>query len=420
MKEDSKFQKIDYETWLANLYRFLRLLCGHVRAFATDRAVRAAHAAQLRKWLRANWLSLLISVILAAIVYYFIHERPALEFDRNVAVRVRKVPEGRRVVADPSEIKVTFRGSREDMNAIEMSPPTIDVSYPKFGISTNVTTLKVSQRNVELSGLRGSGAASVVRLAVGEVRLKEDIRISLDFKIEPPVIKGIPYGGRIAEIVSYEPKSVQVTGGGGKLGLWEQNSKQLRLGEISVEGRADSFTATPAILPPRDDDGIDIQIAKATAKVEVQIREPRTFNAIPDIPVRLSLWRDVFLPKGTGISPTNVTVTIVGSTNTISTITASDIAVYAEIDSLPEVFTNAVEASLSVRVPHNSSIFETSVNPGFVVLTPPPPPPEPEPEPPALDLTETAPAEEPAPSAQSGEDSETATTNTPPAQAMPL
>lgn len=391
MKTFFKFHKFDAETWMAKYYRLLRQFCGHIRAFATDRSVRAAHTARVLEWFLENWLALAISIALATAVYFGIHEKRALEFDRNIAVRVRRVPEGHRVVADPLEIKVTFRGSREDMNAIEMSPPTIVVPYPtKLGTLTNAVSQKITRRNVEMSGLRGSGAATVVRLATSEIKLKEDVKTTLDFKIEPPVVKGIPFGGRIAEIEGYEPKTVQVTSGGGKLDVWELNGKQPRLGEISVDGRADDFTVTAPILPPRDDDGIDIQMVPATATVKVKMTMLRNKKSLEEIPVRLALRHGVFVPQGTEISPTNVNVTLVGPTNTTDAISATNIAVYAEVDALPDVFTNAIKVALSVRVPHDRSITTTTLDPPSIFLIPPPPPEEPEESEEAPEKPETA------------------------------
>lgn len=342
-------------------------------AALSNPAARRAVAANLGRSIHANRVSIAISLLLATAIYFAIHERPMEEFVRTVAVKVRGAPANSSVGIDPPTVRVVFRGSREDMAGLDMSPPVIYAQYSAATSNENGVVVRLKKkRDVKLSGMRGFGSVAVVSLEPDKVTLVEDQEASIGFDIDPPPLVGTPYGGYLAEIIDYSPTRATVRGGSRRLKGWTSLGYRLQLPPVSVEGRAESFSSKVNILPPKGEDAMDVTLPATQVEVNVRIVAPRDNRTLEDIPVRLSLPADFALPEKISVSPTHVNMTLVGVREQIDKLAAGDVAVYAEVaaDSLPQSATNGVEVALVPRIPQDKSIFEVNLTPPSVVLTP--------------------------------------------------
>lgn len=247
---------IEFSRQVASLWRAL---------WAGVTSAHSRRAIVVSAWRRLveNRVPVVISLVLATLIYYGIHDRPTEEFVRNVAVKVRGAPEGSRIGIEPPTVRVVFKGLREDMLGLDMAPAVIYVGYPgdlalKDGMAHEV---KLKPRDVRLPAIRGFGSASVERLDPEKVTLVKDETASVGFDIEPPKLEGVPSGGYRAEIVDYSPKRAAVTGGGRRLKGWDALGYRLQLTPVSVDGLGrGEFTRQAEILPPAGEDAMDVAL----------------------------------------------------------------------------------------------------------------------------------------------------------------
>lgn len=380
MKKCSEFSR--------SLAKRVSALGGSLFAGGVSRRLRRAFAVGIRRRVVANRLPILFSIVLATALYNLLHERAVKEeFVRNVAVKVRGVPEKTRVGIEPSTVRVVFRGSRADMLGLDMSPPVVNVNYPGVGVGSTGVEVKLTPRSLPIGGMRGFGSVAVVRFEPEKVRVIEDEVASISFDIDPPRLDGTPYRGYRAEVADYSPKKATVTGGGRRLKGWDSLGFRLQLPPVSVEGRAGDFSREVEVLPPAGEDAMDVELPTMPVKVDVRIAPPRDNRTLDNIPVRLSLPQDFAFPASMEVEPKSVKMTLVGVEEQLREVGVADVAVYAEIsqDAIPGEGTNAFEVALVSRIPQDKSIAEVNLTPPTVTITaivlPPPPPIEPQPSP---------------------------------------
>ena len=293
----------------------VRAAVGGLAGFIADGQVRRFVAFGLGRRIAANAWPILISIAIATGVYMKIHERPNEEFVRNVAVRPRGAPEGSSIRVDPPTIRVTFRGSRQEMLGLDMVPANVEVAYPSDTnrLTEAGATVKVSKKNVRFSAMRGFGTATVVDVDPKSVRIREDKPESRGFDIEPPKLEGSPHRGYRAEVVDYSPKRVVVTGGVSILKAWEELGKKLQLPPVSVDGRVAGFSKNVKILPPNGEDAIGVDLPDTIVKVDVRIVRPRDSSTIDDIPVRLAFPQGFSFPETVEVEPATVRMTLLSA-----------------------------------------------------------------------------------------------------------
>lgn len=332
--------------------------------------IRRLLAAGFRRRIAANAWPIAISFAIATGIYMKIHERPNEEFVRTASVKVRGAPAGSRIGIEPSTIRVTYRGTRQDMLGLDMLPPTVDVPYPS---DTNRLTeagapVKLTRKNVRFSSMRGFGTATVVDIDPKTVLVREDKPESRGFDIEPPKLEGSPHRGYRAEVVDYSPKRVVVTGGGSRLRAWEELGLKMPLSPVSVDGRVADFSGTAKVLPPNGEDAMEVSLPDTPVRVDIRIVRPRDSRTIDGIPVRLAFPQGFSFPESVEVKPSAVRMTLVGVEEQLREVGAADVAVYAEVatNALPAATdgtTNAVEVALVARIPHDKSISEVNLDP---------------------------------------------------------
>jgi hypothetical protein len=321
-----------------------------------------------------NRVPVFVSLILATLIYYGIHDRPTEAFVRNVAVKERGAPEGSRIGIEPPTVRVVFKGLREDMLGLDMAPPVIFVSYPgdqalKDG---QAHVVKIKARDVRLPKIRGFGSVSVERLDPERVTLVKDETASMGFDIELPKLEGVPSGGYRAEVIDYSPKRAAVTGGGSRLRRWDALGHRLQLAPVSVDGLGlGEFTRLAEILPPKGEDAMDVVLPTEKVEVKVRVLPQRDSRTLEGIPVRLSFPQGTAFPRGVMVEPASVSVTLVGAKEQLRDVTAGSVVVYAEVpaDAPPLSATNVLAVALVARIPQDKSIYEVNLVPPAVALT---------------------------------------------------
>lgn len=339
----------------------------------TSKKSRRAFVASIWHRLVENRVPVVVSLALATVIYYGIHDRPTEEFVRNVAVKVRGASEGSSIGINPPTVRVVFKGLREDMLALDMAQPIILVNNPgDKALVGGTNSVPLKKRDVRLPALRGFGSVSVVRFDPEKVTLVKDEIASMDFDIETPRLEGTPSPGYRAEIISYSPKRAAVTGGGSRLKGWDALGHKLQTAPVSVDGLGlGEVVRFVEILPPTGEDAMDVSLPLEKVEVKVRVLEQRTPMPLEgEIPVRLSFPQGFPFPKGVVVEPTSVRATLVGAEEQLRDVSAADVAVYAEV---PEgavlTATNALEVALVARVPQDKSILEITLAPPRVTLT---------------------------------------------------
>ena len=339
----------------------------------TSKKSRRACEASIWHRLVENRVPVVVSLALATVIYYGIHDRPTEEFVRNVAVKVRGASEGSSIGINPPTVRVVFKGLREDMLALDMAQPIILVNNPgDKALVGGTNSVPLKKRDVRLPALRGFGSVSVVRFDPDKVTLVKDEIASMDFDIEPPKLEGTPSPGYRAEIIDYSPKRAAVTGGGSRLKGWDALGHKLQTAPVSVDGLGlGEVVRFVEILPPTGEDAMDVSLPLEKVEVKVRVLEQRTPMPLEgEIPVRLSFPQGFPFPKGVVVEPTSVRATLVGAEEQLRDVSPANVAVYAEV---PEgavlTATNALEVALVARVPQDKSILEITLAPPKVALT---------------------------------------------------
>lgn len=341
---------------------------GNIRGYFKSPELRREVSHNFVEWFKENKWMLFGSIALASLIYFMIHDNSIEVFERRVSVECRNVPAGISVGVEPSTILVKFRGSRDDRLGLDLSPPTVVVSYPRDGISESESVrVRLRKRDLRMSGGRGFGSAIPIEFEPNEITLLIDTEDEREFEIMPPKIIGTPHHGKAT--VEYSPKKARVRGGFSQLNAWEENHWSLRLPDVTVEGRAQSFKEVSEIMPPIEELSL-VQIEPKNVTVSVTIVQERRKKELKAVPVRLSLPLGVELPAGTVFSPGSVDLTIIGLGDAVDMVDSDAVAVYAEANDLPRPFTNAVDLALSVRVPSGVSISTTETSPKTIKLIP--------------------------------------------------
>ncbi len=353
-----------------------------------NRAFRRALADDLRKRFMANWQILLISASIATVVFFWIHERPAEEFTRMVEVKVTDVPTGMSVGTEPRFVKVVFKGTRDNMIGLDISPATVYVKYSQIlkarrgrlrllsflnrhdGADAQADNeVELSTKYVNQGATRGFGNADVVRIEPKTVRIVSEEQVGMYFEIEPPRLKGTPVLGYHAEVADYSPKGIEVTGGGNRLKVWRERGLLLQLSPVDVEGRERDFPSEAIILPPKGDDAMGVSFATNSVQVKVHVTRQLAMFDIDDIPVRLSFPQGFTFHDTIEVQPDKVRMTLKGTEEQIRKIGRGDVAVYAEVSTNAIPAGTAIPVTLVSRTPQDKSIVEVNIEPSTVLLT---------------------------------------------------
>ncbi|MDD5706092.1 MAG: hypothetical protein PHR35_09210 [Kiritimatiellae bacterium] len=312
---------------------------------------------RLLLWLSANWLLALISLGVAVVVYFTVRENISYTDTRTVAVTVDHEDGLALTAIRPASVRVTFRGSLNELRQLDRRDPRFVLRPPRAGAAGGTEHKELRQRH-----LRGASGLRIVMIDPPVVEITFDHQGEREFAIAPPVLQGRPLRGR-AE-VDYTPRTAIVRGARLQLDRLHGAGISLQPEPVNVEGRVQSFTQRVAIMPPED--AWQPEIVPAEILVRIDIIPESAQREFDGVPVRLALPTRPS-PGGTIVAaPPLVKVRLTGLSETLQGLTTNDLRVYADGDD------TAVEVPLRVFLPAGIALDSAVTDPPSVRLTPRP------------------------------------------------
>lgn len=258
-----------------------------------ERGARGA----IRGWLRGAMLDNVglkfLSMVLAVTVFLLVNT----EKDREITARVGvsyMLPEDKVLVSDRlDEVRVTIKGAWRRLRKFderEVDRINLDLRRASSGEIT------ISNDMIHLP----SGVA-VTSINPRSVHIAFDKRVDKVVEITP-AITGRPQHGYVVAEVKPVPATVKLRGAEGTLAALSA----IRTPEISLEGRADSFTAETEIVPP---EGVEVA-SNAQVAVQIHVDEELVTRKLPGLTVVASGDGDASRWK---ITPPQVDVSLTGA-----------------------------------------------------------------------------------------------------------
>jgi YbbR domain-containing protein len=191
------------------------------------------------------------------------------------------------------EVRVTVKGSGRRLRKFD--PRQVDrihldlrhLSSDEVAISNDMVHLP--------SGL------AITSISPRNIHVAFDKRLDKLVEVMPSVT-GRPQHGYIVSEIKPLPATIKVRGGEGTIAALAA----VRTGEISLEGRTDSFLAETEVLPP---DGIEVA-GNARISVQIRIDEELVSRKLPGLTVQIKGDAD---PSRWTVTPAQVDVTLTGA-----------------------------------------------------------------------------------------------------------
>lgn len=254
--------------------------------------------ASIRRWLRGALLENLglkaLSMILAITVFLLVNT----DRDREITARVGvayTLPEDRVLVSERlDEVRITIKGPWQRLRRFderELERINLDLRRAPSGdmpLTTDMIDLP--------SGL------TITSISPRSVRVLFDRRVEKVVEVTPQ-LAGRPMHGYYVSEISPSPSTLRVRGAAGTLAALSA----VRTREVSVEGRAESFTAdTEAVTP----DGVE-PTGSAQIALQVKIEEELVTRKLPGLVV--SVAGEGVDPARWSIAPAQVEVSLTGT-----------------------------------------------------------------------------------------------------------
>ena len=286
---------------------------------------------RLGKWLRADPATKLGSLLLAVLLFLFLH-RLSPKIDTRV-IRIPVEPDplagSSKIIANitATEVKATLRGRADQLQAINPDDLRLRVgSVPK---RPDETELRVTPRRNLIQRTDGVSRAipegvRVLSFDPDEITLTIEEQCSRDFIIAMPEILGTPILGTVNTnaIDILGKHEITVTGPSNIVAHLYDNSIRLATAPVDVSNSSQSFEETVDLIPPT---AIRPYIDEQDMKVRVRIPiDDETLS----IPVSNVLVNVAAIANGERIftcSPTSVIVTVSGNKTNIAAANVTNI-----------------------------------------------------------------------------------------------
>jgi hypothetical protein len=298
----------------------------------------------------------LISLALGILSFYAIRAATSDEITYDLPVEVKVEEEGIAILEqEPSSVKVTFRGSPEDILRLAQQKHIEEakaVIRPKAKDPRGAEKVAVTPRNISGAG-RG---VRVVNIDPQFVVVTFDREVEKEFLVTEPEILGKPLRGKVE--VSYEPKTVRIQGPKRRL---EAAKNVVDTEPINVGGRVESFSKEVRVIAP----------ITWVSEIKPQTVDVR-INIVTESISRK--WEDMDIlamtPQGSEaryrFRPPTVDVTVHGRKKLVNRLSADQLSVFADCTRLDLSKTNMVE--VNVHLPEGTDVHATP-EPGRVRVT---------------------------------------------------
>ncbi len=289
----------------------------------------------------------LLSLLLGVLTFYAIRGATSDETTIEIPVNVRMEEEGIAILErDPSSVKVTFRGSTEDILRLAQKHIKAEVKTvirPKAKNPTGSEQINIHPRNITGAG----GGVRVVNIEPKSVHISLDREVEKEFLVAEPETIGEPLLGKVE--ISYEPKTVRIYGPKRRL---EEAKNVVATEPVRVEGRVESFTTEARVIPPIawgseiDPETIDVTVNIVTESISRQ-------------------WTNVAVlamsPQGEEVKyrfiPPTVDVTVHGRKAMVKNVLRKHVSVFADCTELDLDRTNM--APVHVHLPPGTDLQAT-------------------------------------------------------------
>ena len=251
----------------------------------------------LRRWLRGAMFDNLglkfLSMVLAVTVFLLVNT----DKDREVTVLVGvsyTLPEDKVLVSDRiDDVRVTLKGSWRRLRKFD--PRAVD------RINLDLRHAQSGEFTISNDLLHLPSGLVISSIVPRSVHVVFDKRLDKLVEVTPAVI-GRPQHGYVLSEVKALPATIKLRGGEGTLAA----QTTVRTGEISLEGRTDSFITETEVLPP---EGIEV-VGNPRISVQVRIDEELVTRKLPGLAVAIKGDGD---PARWIVSPAQVDVTLTGA-----------------------------------------------------------------------------------------------------------
>ena len=211
-----------------------------------------------------RWKTKVLSLAFAIIIFYAIRSIISAQHTITVPVVPTPLPAGASVTviaANPSEVQVTLRGSRAQLNAIQSDALSVEAYSRRTPSQT-----KEGKARLRFIRPEKDFNVRVLEISPSVVTLTYDTIGDVTMDVAPPELIGQPLSG-IAEV---DWKQTQVTVRGSMTRLTELKKRNFALPTepVAVDGTTRDFVKRVKILLPKD-----IGQAQTTPEeIEVRIR----------------------------------------------------------------------------------------------------------------------------------------------------
>ncbi len=289
-----------------------------------------------------------LALVLAALTFYSIENTISEEETYEVPVEVKLEKKIAVHSQDHKIVKVTLRGSQEDLR-------TVNIKQVKAVVRSKVTNYDESEQiTIGPGNIEGISGVMVKKIRPNVITLTFDREVAKTFKIAKPEILGVPLIGK-AEI-DYEPRVVVIHGSKRRL---EQVSSDVLTEPIDVDGRVESFSKRIRVLPPIDTWVSKIEPPEITANISIVTES--ISKELTNV-----LVNAIIEPHKAGrvmIEPKTVKVTLRGRPVTLDNIPDAAVKVFVDCSILDS--SASYELPVNVHIPPGTDI-EVSVEPEIV------------------------------------------------------
>jgi len=299
-----------------------------------------------------NWGLKLMALILALLTFYAIRGVTNEELTYEVPVIV-DVEEGIAILdLDPPSVKVTFRGSSEDLRVINANKLEARIK------PTMNATDDSSKTQIRIGNIKGAVGARAVKIVPNVASLTFDTEDEQTFPVAKPITTGTPLIGKIE--VDYEPKEVIVRGPKRQLRRMREKAILIETGPIDVDERVKSFTrAMPALSPS---DTWVAKIEPSEIKVTVNIVTESISRKWTDLNIMAVM--ESHMSMDVECIPPTCAVTVHGRPELVESITDESIKVFVDCSGLKH--SKEYKLPVNVHLPPSAADVTVKVEPDLV------------------------------------------------------
>lgn len=302
-----------------------------------------------------NWHLKLLAVLLAIFAYHAIMAATSYEVLYDLPVKVeldeQRSPDVAILDQDAKSVKVTFRGSQEDLRRLDQSELKI-VVHPKA--DDRKEWISLTANHVE--GARG---VTPVQFIPATIMLAFGRQAEKEVTVLAPVAVGTPLAGHVE--LDYHPKTVRLRGPIERL----KDRNAVATEAVDVDGRVASFTRLVKVLAPND-----IWVSRITPSevtVNVKIVTESVDRKWEKLSIQVLL--DAQSPSGAvRLEPKEASVSVSGRAQLVEKIPQDAVSVYVDVRGLQpgryELPTRVIlPAGLDVRQTAEPAVIKVDIEP---------------------------------------------------------